>query len=112
MALFWLLIPTAFCLALFAWLLTLHPNVAWRVVPPEDDAVFAIALEQLIDNDEKRLQLGMQARVYCEKHLACDTVLGRLQEQFASITQVPPSRVTANVFNYPKLNERLTDLAP
>ena len=53
----------------------------------------------------------MHARVYCEKNLACDTVLGRLQEQFTTITQVPPSHVTASVYQYAKLNKRLTVFA-
>ena len=74
-------------------------NQCGIVVPPEDDAKLAIALEQLLDNDEKRLRLGMQARVYCEKNFACDTVLGHLQKQFISITQVPQSHATAAKLN-------------
>ena len=67
------------------------------VVPPEDDAALAIALEQLLDNNETRLRLGLQARAFCEKNLACDTVFGRLQEQFVGITQVPQSPAIASV---------------
>ena len=81
------------------------------VVSPEDDAALAVALEQLLDNDEKRLQLGMQARVYCEKNLACNTVLGRLQEQFISITQVPQPQSTANVHVYPAFAQPIGSLA-
>ena len=81
------------------------------VVPPEDDSALAIAIEQLLDNDEKRLQLGMQARVYCEKKLACDTVLGRLQEQFTSITQEPQLHATASVYQYARLNKKLAVFA-
>ena len=76
-------------------------------MPPEDDAALAITLEELLDNDEKRLRLGIQARVYCEKNLACDTVLGRLQEQFINITQVPELHTTVSVYRYQRLNKRL-----
>ena len=53
----------------------------------------------------------MHARVYCEKNLACDTVLGRLQEQFASITQVPQSHAVARVYQYARLNKKLAVFA-
>lgn len=78
------------------------------VVPPEDDATLAIALEELLNNDEKRLSLGMLARAYCEKNLARDMVLGRLQEQFTSITQAPQSHSAAGLHQYAKPNKRLT----
>jgi colanic acid biosynthesis glycosyl transferase WcaI len=58
------------------------------VVPPEDDTALAIALEQLLDDGERRQRLGVQARFYCERNLARDAVLGHVQEQFISITQV------------------------
>ena len=72
-------------------------KVCGIVVPPEDDAALAIALEELLDNNEIRLLKGLQARAYCEKNLACDTVLGHLQEQFISITQVPQLPVIVSV---------------
>ena len=55
-----------------------------RVVPPEDGAALASAIEELVDNDGARLQLGMQARRYAEENLARDAVLGRLVKQMQS----------------------------
>jgi colanic acid biosynthesis glycosyl transferase WcaI len=59
------------------------------VVPPEDGAALANAIEQLVDNDEERLQMGLQARIYSEDNLARDSVLGRLLEQFTVTTITP-----------------------
>lgn len=60
------------------------------VVPPEDGAALATAIEHLVDNDEARLELGVQARIYSEENLARDSVLGRLLEQFTITTLTPP----------------------
>ncbi|CEN56242.1 glycosyltransferase WbuB [Candidatus Methylopumilus turicensis] len=51
------------------------------VVAPEDSDALAKAIEQLLDDNEARLQFGKQARLYAEKNLARDSVLGRLVEQ-------------------------------
>lgn len=51
------------------------------VVAPEDGDALAKAIEQLLDDNEARLQFGKQARLYAEKNLAKDSVLGRLLEQ-------------------------------
>ncbi|GAB7129493.1 YnfA family protein [Silvimonas sp. JCM 19000] len=40
----WLLLPAAFSLALFAWLLTLHPNAAGRVYAAYGGVYIAVAL--------------------------------------------------------------------
>ena len=59
------------------------------VVPPEDGTALAAAIEQLIDNDEERFLMGVQARIYSEENLARDSVLGRLLEQFTATTLAP-----------------------
>ena len=51
------------------------------VVPPEDGTALAIAIEKLVDDDEARIRLGIEARRYAEENLACDAVLGRLVKQ-------------------------------
>jgi len=51
------------------------------VVTPQDAEALAKAVEQLLDDDEARLQFGEQARLYAEENLAIDSVLGRLLEQ-------------------------------
>ena len=50
------------------------------VVLPEDAQALANAIEQLLDDDEARLQFGKQARLYAEENLAKESVLGRLLE--------------------------------
>lgn len=40
----WLLIPAALCLALFAWLLTLHPTAAGRVYAAYGGAYIFVAI--------------------------------------------------------------------
>lgn len=40
----WLLIPAGFCLALFAWLLTLHPTAAGRVYAAYGGAYIFVAI--------------------------------------------------------------------
>lgn len=51
------------------------------VVAPEDGNALADAIEKLVDDDKALLQFGKQARLYAEKNLARDSVLGRLLEQ-------------------------------
>ena len=50
------------------------------VVAPEDGEALASAIEQLLDDNEARLQFGRRARLYAEKNFARDSVLGRLVE--------------------------------
>jgi colanic acid biosynthesis glycosyl transferase WcaI len=50
------------------------------VVAPEDGEALAVAIEQLLDDKEARLQFGRRARLYAEKNFARDSVLGRLVE--------------------------------
>jgi colanic acid biosynthesis glycosyl transferase WcaI len=59
------------------------------VVPPENGGELAYAIERLVDNDEERLKLGAQARIYSEENLARDSILGRLLEQFTVVTTAP-----------------------
>lgn len=59
------------------------------VVPPEDGGELALAIGKLVDNDEERLKLGVQARIYSEENLARDSVLGRLLEQFTVPSRAP-----------------------
>jgi small multidrug resistance family-3 protein len=40
----WLLIPSAFSLALFAWLLTLHPNAAGRIYAAYGGVYISVAI--------------------------------------------------------------------
>ena len=54
------------------------------VVPPENGTALAAAIEQLVDDDAARFQLGLQARRYAEENLARDAVLGRLMQQMQS----------------------------
>jgi colanic acid biosynthesis glycosyl transferase WcaI len=51
------------------------------VVAPEDGNALAEAINKLVDDDKARLHFGKQARLYAEKNLAKDSVLGRLLEQ-------------------------------
>jgi colanic acid biosynthesis glycosyl transferase WcaI len=48
------------------------------VVPPEDDAAFAVAVGKLADNPAMRLDLGRRARNYAETNFERDAILGRL----------------------------------
>jgi len=48
------------------------------VVAPENSDALAKAIEQLIDDDKARLQLGIQARKYAEENLARDSVLEKI----------------------------------
>jgi colanic acid biosynthesis glycosyl transferase WcaI len=54
------------------------------VVPPEDAGALAVAIEKLVDDNEARLKLGVQARIFSEQNLARDAVLGRLVVQMQS----------------------------
>jgi len=51
------------------------------VVPPDDGAGLASAVERLVDDSAARNVLGEKARRYAEENLARDAVLGRLVEQ-------------------------------
>ncbi len=51
------------------------------VVPPEDGAALAAAIERLVDDDEARALLGKKARCYAEENLARDGVLERIVQQ-------------------------------
>lgn len=77
------------------------------VVPPEDGSALAIAIEQLVDNDEERLELGLQARIYSEENLARDSVLGRLLEQFTITTLAPQLETQGLAVIYRKLFSKL-----
>lgn len=48
------------------------------VVPPEEGAGLAAAIEQLADDNKLRVSMGEMARRYAEENLARDAVLGRL----------------------------------
>ena len=48
------------------------------VVPPGDSAALAMAIERLVDDDEARLRLGVQARRYAEDNLSLSVVLNHL----------------------------------
>ena len=54
------------------------------VVPPEDGAALAAAIERLVDDDEARALLGKRARRYAEENLARDAVLERMVQQMQS----------------------------
>lgn len=54
------------------------------VVPPEDGAKLATAIERLADDSSARMALGEKARCYAEENLARDAVLGRLVKQMQS----------------------------
>lgn len=54
------------------------------VVPPEDGAVLAVAVERLADDSAMRKELGEKARRYAEENLDRDVVLGRLVKQMQS----------------------------
>lgn len=55
------------------------------VVPPEDAAELASAIERLADDTTEREMLGKRARVYAEENLAHNHVLGRLMGQFLAM---------------------------
>jgi len=54
------------------------------VVPPEDGAALAAAIEQLAEDSAAREVLGAKARRYAEENLAREAVLGRLVRQMQS----------------------------
>jgi colanic acid biosynthesis glycosyl transferase WcaI len=80
------------------------------VVPPEDGTALAAAIEKLVDNDEARLEFGVQARIYSEENLARDSVLGRLLEQFTITTLSPPLNRQVHLAIYRKLHSKLIAL--
>lgn len=80
------------------------------VVPPEDGTALAAAIEQLVDNDEARLEFGVQARIYSEENLARDSVLGRLLEQFTITTHTSPLNRQPHAVIYRNLHAKLIDL--
>jgi Zn-dependent M16 (insulinase) family peptidase len=80
------------------------------VVPPEDGTALAEAIERLVDNDEARLEFGVQARIYSEENLARDSVLGRLLEQFTITALTPPINRQVGAAIYRKLHSKLIAL--
>jgi len=80
------------------------------VVPPEDGTALATAIEKLVDNDEARLEFGVQARIYSEENLARDSVLGRLLEQFTITTLAPPLNRQGRAVIYRRLRAKLIAL--
>ena len=56
-------------------------NQCGTVVPPEDGAALAAAIEELASDSSRRLGLGVAARQYAENNLACDAVLARMLSQ-------------------------------
>lgn len=62
------------------------------VVPPEDAAAFAGAIEMLCDDAELAARLGASARAYARAELGRDTVLGRLQTAMRQLCEVYGSR--------------------
>jgi colanic acid biosynthesis glycosyl transferase WcaI len=52
------------------------------VVPPEDPSALAQAIDLLSKQPEQRLEMGAQARRYADEHLAKQTILRHLVEQF------------------------------
>ena len=61
--------------------LALLAGHAGRCVPPCDAAVFADALQALIESAELRAQCGRLARQLAEEHFGQDAVLQRFEQQ-------------------------------
>lgn len=55
------------------------------VVPPNDTAAFAAAIERLVHEEEERAAHGASAREYAEEHLSGDVVLSRLNEELLAL---------------------------
>ena len=56
------------------------------VVPPEDGSALAVAIEQLLDNDQLRQQLGAQALRYAKENCDKNAVLNKLNQHLQSLT--------------------------
>lgn len=55
------------------------------VVPSGDTAAFISALRRLADDPALRASLGHNARVYAERHLDQDVILGRFEEELMAL---------------------------
>jgi glycosyltransferase involved in cell wall biosynthesis len=55
-------------------------------VPPEDGSALAVAIEQLLDNDQLRQQLGAQALRYAKENCDKNAVLNKLNQHLQSLT--------------------------
>jgi colanic acid biosynthesis glycosyl transferase WcaI len=56
-----------------------------EVVPPEDAAAVAAAVERLADDPERRAELGKRARSIAEQTLGYNAVLARIAADMAMI---------------------------
>jgi len=63
------------------------------VVPPQDPPAFAAAVEALVLDAERRLQLGAEARHHAEAHFGVDVVLGKLRDELIGLRS-PEGKVT------------------
>lgn len=52
------------------------------IVPPEDPAALAQAINALSDQADRRIDMGVQARRYADEHLSKNTILQRLVKHF------------------------------
>ena len=77
----WLLLPAAFSLALFAWLLTLHPDASGRVYAAYGGVYVSVALVWLWAVD------GIKPSVWDVVGVAC-TLLGMAIIMFLSLIHI------------------------
>ncbi len=80
------------------------------VVPPEDAAELASAIERLADDTSHRELLGKQARIYAEKNLAHNNVLGRLMGQFLSMGGLQSGNFMKKSVEFPTGKYRIIDI--
>ncbi len=66
------------------------------VVPPENAAALAAAIERLVDDSELRSVLGQYGRRYAEENLAQDAVLGRMVKKMQSIRNEKSDAIESN----------------
>jgi colanic acid biosynthesis glycosyl transferase WcaI len=64
------------------------------VVPPEDPAAFAAAVEELVRNTELRVHQGAEARRHAEAHFGKEVVLGKLRGELIGLRS-PDVKVTS-----------------
>jgi colanic acid biosynthesis glycosyl transferase WcaI len=69
------------------------------VVPPEDSAALVNAIEFMFEDDETRLELGLQARLYAKESFDKNNVLERLSNQlhFISNTKLVTGQLSSTV---------------
>jgi colanic acid biosynthesis glycosyl transferase WcaI len=81
------------------------------VVPPEDVAALAAAIEALAADPARRIALGIAAREFAERTLSSATVLGRLSARLCALAALDEARVSGELLLTPTLDSATGGLA-